>query len=138
MASLIVNQGLQTIGERASLTTPTFGQIVTMAVDNRATTGSNAFSATMTKLNDATSVTTATAVSFNPTPSRSAQTVTHVGVYATNSANITIGGISLHNSVSTGVNTTSTTLVCGVDAQQLAKTSDFQLTITMRIAYSSV
>lgn len=109
-----------------------------MAVDNRVTTGLNAFSATMTKLTDATSVTTASAVSFNPTPSRASQTVSHVAIYATNSANFTIGGISLHNSASTGVNTTSTTLVAGIDAQTLGKTTDFQLTITMKIAYSSV
>jgi hypothetical protein len=137
VASLIVNTGLQAIGELASLTTPTFGQIRSMAVDN-ATASTSAFAATMSKLNDAAAATTFAATSFSPTPSRASQTISHVAVFATSQANFTIGRLSLHNVANGSVSISSTTLVSGVDQQSITKTTDFTLTPTLRITYTSV
>jgi hypothetical protein len=137
VASLIVNQGLQTIGERASLVSPTFGQIQSMAVDN-ATASTSAFAATHSKLNDAAAATTLAATSFSPTPSRATQTVSHIAVFTTAQANFQIGRLSLHNVANGSVSISSTTLVSGVDQQSITKTTDFTLTPTLRITYTSV
>lgn len=133
MASLIVNQGLQFIGELASFVTPP-GRIQTMSVDD----ATGAFAAANTKLNDAAGFTQEFDAAFDSNPTRSGQTITHVMTVPTGSGNFTIRRIALHNASAATVDGTTATLVGGVDGQALTKTADFSLAITMRLTYTSV
>lgn len=65
--------------------------------------------------------------------SRTDQTVTAEATFGTGEANFEITTVSLHMD---GADAT-TGLYGGVDAQSLTKTSDFSLTITMDVTYSS-
>jgi hypothetical protein len=134
MASLIVNRGLQVIGGRASNTADAFLEIDTMAVDD----ATEPFLAADTKLDDGTGFTQEFDAAFDTTPTRSGQTVTHIMTIPTGSGNFPIRRISLHNALAASVTGSSVTLVGGIDGQSLTKTSDFTLTITVNILYTSV
>lgn len=131
MASLTVNRGLQVIAGRASNTADAFAAIQVMSVDDSST----AFTATDTTLGGPTNEFDA---AFDATPTRSAQTVTHVMTVPTGSGNFTIRRIALHNDTATNVTGTSITLCAGIDGQSLAKTSAFSLAITIQMTYTSV
>jgi hypothetical protein len=126
MSSIVVNRGLQVTGGILSGTSDSFGALQTLAVDD----GVSAFVAGDTTLGSPGSV---AVVAFDSTPTRSAQTVTHLGTFAVGAANFTIKRISLHNAVSGSVSGSSTTLYGGIDGQSLTKTSDFTITFTIRI-----
>ena len=133
MASIVVNRGLQVIGRRASgITsgTPTTGTIQTMAVDD----GSTAFAAAHTTLLSPTNLFDK---SFDATPTISSQTVSHVMTVPAGSGNFTIRRISLHNDTTSAVTGASSRLVAGIDGQSLTKTSDFSMTITVSLSYTS-
>jgi hypothetical protein len=134
MASLIVNRGLQVIGGRASNTADAFLEIDVMAVDD----ATEAFLAADTKMNDGTGFTQEFDAAFDSTPARTNQTVAHIMTIPTGSGNFTIRRVSLHNALAGTVDGTSNTLVGGVDGQSLTKTSDFTLTITLNLTYTSV
>lgn len=129
MASIIVNRGLQVIGGRASNTADSFDYIRSMSVDDSAV----AFTATDTTLGSPTNEADA---DFDTTPTRSAQTVTHVATFGTGVANFNIKRIALHNAAAASVTGSSTTLCAGIDGQSLTKTSDFSMTITVKITYT--
>lgn len=133
MASIVVNRGLQVIGKRASNVTggtPTTGPIQTMAVDD----GSTAFAAGQTTLLSPGNLFD---LSFDATPTRSSQTISHVATVPTGSGNFTIRRISLHNGTTSSVTGGSSFLVAGIDGQSLTKTSDFSMTITVSLTYTS-
>lgn len=134
MADLIVNRGLQVIGGRASNTADAFAEIDSMSIDD----SSVAFAATDTALNSGGAVTTEADADFDSTPTRASQTITHIATFGTGVFNgATIRRIALHNAAAASVSSSSTTLVCGVDGQSLAKTADFSVTITLKITYTS-
>lgn len=135
MATLIVNRGLLRIGAQASESTPTYSDarnIQTMSLDNNAT----GFSATHTTLTSAGSITNEFDQAIS-TPTESSQTIIHTTTFAAGDGNFTIRRIALHDDTATNVTTSSTTLVMGVDGQALTKTSDFTLTVTMRLTYAN-
>jgi hypothetical protein len=136
MASLIVNQGLQRIGIQASEATSynDARNIQVMAVDD----ATEAFLAADTKMNDGTGFTQEFDAVFDATPTRSAQTISHVMTIPTGSGNFTIRRVSLHDDTAANVTASSLTLVGGIDGQSLTKTSDFTLAITVSITYTSV
>lgn len=136
MAAIVVNQGLQTIGERASFVTPTFGRIQTISVDDQ----SSAFLATDQDLDRAGGLTVTNMFdqAISPDPTRSSQTISHITTIPTGSGNFTIRRIALHNDTAANVSTSSNTLVAGVDGQSLTKTSDFTITFTLKLTYTSV
>jgi len=136
MAALVVAQGLQTIGERASFASPTFGQLQTISVDDQA----SAFLSTDQDLDRAGGLTVSNEFdqAISPAATRSAQTVTHQTTIPTGSGNFTVKRIAIHNDTAANVTTASNTLVSGVDGQSLTKTSDFTLLITLKLAYTSV
>jgi hypothetical protein len=134
MARLIVNSGLQVIGQRASAINGPPAQIQTMAVDN-GTAGSNSFLATHTALsNGGGTINSIATQTFSATTS-SAQTVQHFSLYGTAAANFQIGRVSLHNSATPTLSTAS--LIGGIDQQSLTKTTDFTLQIEVDISYTS-
>lgn len=143
MASLVVNQGLQRIGINASAvggsgsigdSQTTTRYIMTMAVDD----ATGAFAAANTKMNDGAGYTQEFDQFLTTFATRSGQTITHSTVIPTGSGNFTIRRISLHDDTATNVTSTSTSLVCGVDGQTLTKTSDFTMTPTLNLLYTSV
>lgn len=136
MAAIVVNNGLQCIGERASFVTPSFSRIQTMSVDDQ----SSAFLATDVDLDRAGALTVANEFdqALSPDPTRSSQTITHVTTIPTGSGNFTIRRIALHHDTATNVTTASNTLVSGVDGQSLTKTSDFTLTPALKLTYTNV
>jgi hypothetical protein len=134
MAKLIVDRGLQVIGGRASNTADAFLEIDSISVDDSST----AFAATDTALNSGGAVTNEADANFDSTPTRSGQVITHVATFATGVANFTIRRIALHNAAAASVTSSSTTLVAGIDGQSITKTSDFSVTITVKITYTSV
>jgi hypothetical protein len=129
MASIIVTRGLQITGGRLSTTVDAFQALQSLAVDDRAT----GFAAGDTSLNSPANV---AVVAFDSTPTRSGQTVTHLGTFATGAANFIIKRISLHNAAFGSVTASSTTLYGGIDGQSITKTSDFTVTFTIRITQS--
>jgi hypothetical protein len=132
MASLIVNRGLQIIGERASGITQT--AITSMSIDDSST----AFAAGDTALNSGGAVTNEADADFDATPTRSSQTVSHVATFGTGVFNTNvIRRIALHNAAAASVSSSSTTLIAGVDGQSLTKNSSFSVTITLKITYTS-
>lgn len=143
MAGLVVNQGLQRIATNASNVgvapaTALSGQrwLQTMAVDD----ATGAFAAANTKLNDGAGFTQAFDQALDAATTIASQTVSHVMTLAAGAGaqNFTIKRISLHDNVPGSVDGTTATLVCGVDAQTLAKTVDFALKITLKLTYTSV
>jgi hypothetical protein len=129
MASLIVNQGLQMIGDRASGVAGAGNAISNMAVDDKAT----AFVAGDTNLGSPTNLQNNV---LDSTPTRSGQVVSHVMTLTTGQFNtFTVKRISLHNGTATA---TSTTLIAGIDAQSILKGSTFSLKFTVQITYSSI
>ena len=73
---------------------------------------------------------------FDATPTRTAETVSHVATYDTGEANFTVARIALHNDTAANVTGSSTTLFGGIDGQSITKTSDFSMTITIDITYT--
>lgn len=133
MASLIVNQGLQRLGDTISQTSgySSSRYVRTMAFDD----SSSALAAGTTTLGSPTNVVDQ---AFDSTPTRSAQTVSHVTTLATGAGNFTIRRITLHDDTAANVTGSSSTLFGGVDGQSLTKTSDFTLEATLSLAYTSV
>ena len=129
MASLIVDRGLQIIGGRTSQTADSFNELRSMAVDD----GASAFVAGDTDLGSPANL---QVNDFDATPTRSAETVTHVATYASGEANFEITRISLHNDDAVNVTGSSTTLFGGIDGQSITKTADFTMTITVNITYT--
>ena len=136
MAAIVVNNGLQCIGERASFVTPGFNRIQVISVDDQA----SAFLATDQDLDRAGGLTVSNMFdqAISPDPTRSGQTITHSTVIPTGSGNFTIRRLALHHDTAGVVTTASNTLVSGVDGQSLTKTSDFTMTITLKHTYTSV
>jgi hypothetical protein len=146
VARLIVNQGLQIIGQRGSAfpaATSMPEQIINMALDN-GTAASNSFLATHTALSNGGATINSIASNTFSTITTSAQTVQHFSLFATNVANFQIGRVSLHNRSGTNASTNTTavtlstaTLVGGIDQQSLTKTTDFTLQVEVDITYTS-
>jgi hypothetical protein len=140
MAARVTTQGRLRIGIQASQAT-TYSSaagsdlraIQVMSVDNSATALADStttlgspgsefdqvFDAQPTTATDATSA-----------------TITHITTYGTANGNFAISRVILHDDTTTNVTGTSTTVVAGVDAQSLTKTSDFTLAITLRLKYT--
>jgi hypothetical protein len=133
MARLIVNQGLQVIGQRASAVNGPPAAIQTMMVDNL-TAAANSFLATHTALTNAAAVGNSASATFSSAVS-SAQTIQHNSLFGTAAANFTIGRVSLHNSATPTASSAS--LIGGIDQQSIAKTTDFSLSIEVDITYTS-
>lgn len=135
MASIVVNRGLLRIGQQASESTNynAARNIQTLAVDD----ATGAFLAANTKLNDGAGYTQQFDQAFTSTPTESGQTIIHSTIIGTGDGNFTIRRVSLHDDTATNVTASSTTLVMGVDGQALVKTSDFTITITVRITYTN-
>ena len=133
MADLIVNVGLQVIGGRASNTADAFNEIDGMSVDDSTV----AFAATDLALDTGGAITNEADADFDSTPTRSGQTISHVSTFGTGVANFTIRRIALHNQNAANISSGSATLVAGVDGQSIVKSSDFSLTITLKISYTS-
>lgn len=128
--AIIVDQGLQIIGERASFVTPA-GRIQSMAVDDKTGT----IGSTDTTLGSPTNL---QANAFDGDPTRSAQTITHVMTVTSGQFNtFTVKRITLHNVASGSVSGTSASLVGGVDSQTFIKQSTFSLVFTVKISYIS-
>ncbi len=142
MAAIVVTNGLQRIGVQASQATagsgPTYSsarQIQVGTVDDQA----SAFLSTDQDLDRAGGLTVANMFDqVLVTPTAVSNVVTHTWTIATGSGNFTIKRIALHDDTTTNVTTASNTLVCGIDGQSLAKTSDFTLAITVKLTYTSV
>lgn len=130
MASLVVNRGLQQVGEIASAVSSA-PAIQTISVDDRVT----AFVAGDTSLG---SPTNEFDKAFDSTPTRSGQVITHVATLATTEGNMTIRRIALHNDTPANVNGSTTTLICGIDNQSIVKNSTFTLQLTIDITYTAV
>jgi hypothetical protein len=133
MASLVVNQGLQMIGDRASGVAGAGAAIVTGAVDNA--TGTTL--AAHTKLNDITS-TSIFAAAFDATPTRSGQVVSHIWTVGTGSAAFAIGRFSLHNTASGSTTVSSTGLMAAVDGFTITQNGVFAIVVTFKLTYTSV
>jgi hypothetical protein len=131
-ASLIVNQGLENSGKLlAGIAGSTV--IASMAWDDN-TTG---FAATNTKLNDAGAIATfITNITSNTTVG--SQTIQWEATLTTAQFNgASVKRISLHHGATAVVTTASTTLYGGVDAQTIAKTSDFSLITRLQVQFRS-
>jgi hypothetical protein len=132
MASRVVNQGLQTIAERASMTTPTFGRIQSMRVDD----GTTGFAAGDTSCGITSNE---QANALDSEPARTNQTMRHVMTLTTAQFNgQTVKRISLHNAAAGSVADSSTTLVAGIDGLSIGKLATFSLTISVDITYTTV
>lgn len=135
MATLIVNRGLLRLGQQASESTNynAARNLQTIAVDD----ATGAFAAANTKLNDGAGYTQQFDQAFTATPTESGQTIIHSTIIGTGDGNFTIRRISIHDDTAANVTASSTTLVMGVDGQALVKTSDFTITITLRLTYTN-
>lgn len=130
MAELVVNRGLQMIGNRASgITGANSTALATMVADSKA----SAFAAGNTTI----AASTFKAKAFSSTPTRSNQTVSHVTTFTTTEANFTIRRLSLHNLAAASVSSNSTSLIAGIDGQAFTKTTSFSLTPTLDLTYTS-
>jgi hypothetical protein len=138
MASRSVVRGLLRIGQQASQATgySATRQIQVMSVDDSAV----AFAQSHTALNTGGAVANEFDKVFDSTPSTSTDatsaTITHITTFGTSEANFTIRRIALHDDAAATVSASSTTLVAGIDAQALTKTTDFTLAITVRLKYT--
>lgn len=133
MASIVVNRGLLRIGQQAFQSTnySVSRYIQVMSVDDSVT----ALAAGTTTLGSPTNEFDAV---FNSTPTESGQTITCIMTIPTGSGNFTIRRLCEHDDTATNVTGSSTTLVSGVDAQTLTKTSDFSLAVTKQFTFTSV
>lgn len=130
MASIIVNRGLQMVGNRASgITGANSSAVVTMVVDSK--TG------TIDAANTTIAASTYRAKAFDSTPTRSAQTVSHLCTYTATQANFTIRRITLHNLAAASVTSGSSSLIGGVDGQAFTKTTSFSLQFQIDWAHTS-
>jgi len=143
MAAIIVNNGLQRIGRNASAvggggavgsSQTVTRYIMTLSVDDSAV----AFAAGDTALNTGGAVSNEFDMLLDSFPTISGQIVTHVATITTDNGNFTIKRIALHDDTATNVTTSSTTLCAGIDGQSLTKTSDFTITFTLKILYTSI
>lgn len=134
MANLVVNQGLNMIADRASGVAGAGAAIVTGAVDN--TTGTTL--AAHTKLNDLASSTSITALSFDSTPTRTGQVVSHIYTVGSGAAAFAIGRFSLHNTASGSTTVSSTGLMAAVDGFTITQNGVFAIVVTFKLTYSSV
>lgn len=141
MAALITTRGLQRLGVQASQATagagPTYSatrHLQTMSVDDQ----TSAFLASDADLDRAGTLTVTNEfdAAFDAAPTRTDQTITHLMTIPTGSGNFTIRRIAIHDDTAANVSTSSDTLVCGIDGQALAKTSDFTLAITVTLTYA--
>lgn len=132
MAAKIANRGLQIIGGRASNTADAFSQLLSISVDDSTV----AFAATDTALNSGGAVANVFAQNFDATPTRVAQTTTHVMTVPLGSGNFTVRRVALHNLTGASVTASSTSLFGGIDGQSLTKTPDFTLALTLAIVYA--
>lgn len=123
MASRVTDQGLQDSLDNS------FGIAASDPVDAMGISDFGAIAAGTTSIAAAANKD----VNLLSSATRTGQTVTVVGVWGTGEGNFTITTITLHNDgggAFTGV-------YGGVDNQSLTKTSDFILTITMKITYAT-
>lgn len=126
MAKEIPTRGLQVAVGRLSATADSFLAVQVMSADDRAV----AFVAGDTNLGSPANVFDK---AFDATPARTGQTVAHVTTFATGEANFNHVRYALHNDTTANVTGASNTLVAGVDAQSILKTSDYALKITLNI-----
>lgn len=139
MATLVVTRGLLRIGQQASESTNynDARNIQVMSID----IGATAFAAGHTKLNDSADVTESASSYFDQvftsTPTESSQTIIHSTIIGTGDGNFVIRRIALHDNTAANVTASSTSLVMGVDGQAITKTSDFTITITVRLTYTN-
>jgi hypothetical protein len=130
MASLVVNRGLQMAGNRASgITGANSSAMVTMVADSKA----SALASTNTTI----AASTFRAKAFDSTPTRSAQTVSHVTTFTTTQANFVIRRLTLHNLTAASVTSNSSSLIAGIDGQALTKTTSFSMAVTLQLTYTS-
>lgn len=137
MASRIVTRGLLRIGQQTSQSTnySVSRFIRTLSVDDSAV----AFAAGDTALNTGGAVTNMFDKALDSTPTEAAPAViSHVCTLLTTDYNQNIKRIALHDDTAATVTTSTATLIGGVDAQSLLKTTDFSLVITMKITYTNV
>lgn len=141
MATIVVNDGLARIGCQASQATggnraySATRHIQVGSVDDQ----SSAFLSTDQDLDRAGTLTVTNMFDqVLNTPTASANAITHTWTIATGSGNFTIRRIALHDDTTTNVTTASNTLVAGIDGQSLTKTSDFTITFTLILTYTSV
>lgn len=134
MATTVVDRGKLRIGQQASESTNynAARNIQTLSVDDNST----GFSSTHTNLLSAGSISNEFDQALS-TPTESSQTIIHTTTIGTGDAIFTIRRIALHDDTAANVNTTSTTLVMGIDGQALVHTADFTLTITCRLTYAN-
>lgn len=124
MASIITDQGLEDSLDM------TFGITAQDAVDAMGVSDFGGINATTTSIAAASNKEVNV---FDSTPTRSGQEVTCVATFGTSEANFNITDITLHND-GVGANTG---VFGGIDNQSLTKTSDFSLTITLKVTYAS-
>lgn len=132
MASLIVNQGLENSGKLlAGIAGTTF--IAAMSWDDN-TTG---FNSTNTALNGNGAIANFV-VNITSNTTVGSNTIQWEGTVTTAQLNgVTIKRIALHNAATAAVTTASNTLYGGVDAQTIAKTSDFSLITRLQVQFRS-
>lgn len=152
MTAIVLNQGLQRIGINMSAVGTTLGTSLstarwfqTMAVDTN--TGGAGFprnfaAGDVACSSDGTAGGTAPTSSYDAlldaTPTRSAQTTSHVMTIPTGSGNFLIVRVSLHDDTATNTTGTSATLAAGLDGNSISKSSSFTLKITLNLLYTSV
>lgn len=137
MASTVTVQGLLRTGQQLSQATgfSSVRFLQCMSIDDSTV----AFAQSHTTLATGGAVANSFDQSFDATPTTSTDTtsatVSHVTTYGTANGNFTVKRIALHDDTSTNVTTASATLHSGVDSQTLAKTTDFQIAITLRLKF---
>lgn len=141
MAGRITERGLQRIGVQASQATagagPTYSatrHLQVMSLDD----GTGALAAAHDDASDPGAITNFFDKVFDTAPTRSGQVITHVTTYATTEGNFVIRKILIHDDTVANVNSTSATLVGGVDQQSITGTADFTKQFTITITYSNV
>lgn len=125
MASNITNQGLQD-----SLDV-TFGVTAADPVDAM---GVSDFGNILAGTSSIAAASNKQVNALDSTPTRTDQTVTTIATFATGEGNFAISTITLHNDGAAA----NTGVYGGVDSQSITKTSDFTLTITMKVTYAAV
>lgn len=138
MATLVVNRGLQMIGDRASGVAGAGAAVTTMAVDDGTRSLAAADVDCSSTGSGGSAPTNFVSQAFDATPTRAGQTVTHVVTLAVGTANFTIKRVTLHNAAAGSVTGTSSTLISGIDALSLTKTSSFTLKLSVTLTYSSL
>lgn len=136
MASRTVTAGLQRWIKQMFQTTgySAVRHVQTLSVDGSAF----AFAAGDTALNSGGGVLDEFDVAFNVTPTFSGSVVTMSAIIPAASGNFTIRRIAVHDDTAANVSISSATLVAGIDAQSLTKTSDFTVTLTLECTLANV